>query len=64
MLLALTLTSCENNIKKSPKEIDYSTTEVYTYIDPDTNVEYLVFSFTHPVVVPRYNTDGSIKCLD
>ena len=70
-LIALTLTSCGDNMKQSPTEIsdyDFMDAEVKIYIDPDTNVEYLIFdfkgSYESPIVVPRYNADGSIKCLD
>ena len=34
----------------------------------ESNVEYLIFDFqilhASPVVVPRYNSDGTLKCLD
>lgn len=72
-LIALTLSGCENTIKQTPTEVadnDYrlNDTEVKIYTDPDTNVEYLIFyfkgSYKTPIVVPRYNADGTLKCLD
>lgn len=79
-LISLTLlTSCEipvteSKITQSPTVIsdneysDVSDAEVQIYVDPDTNVEYLIFDFKGtyepPIVVPRYNSDGTLKCLD
>lgn len=72
-LISLSLMGCtfNNKMKETPKETsdyDFTGAEVKVYIDPDTNVEYLIFDFKgayeSPVVVPRYNSDGSLKCLD
>ena len=72
-LISLSLTGCSlyDKMDETPTEItddDFMDTKVKVYVDPDTNVEYLIFDFqivhASPVVVPRYNSDGSIKCLD
>ena len=72
-LISLSLTGCAfyNEMDETPTEItedDFTDSKVKVYVDPDTNVEYLIFDFqivhASPVVVPRYNSDGTLKCLD
>lgn len=69
-MIGLLLSGCEP-MDTQPTEVkdnDYVGSEVQYYVDPDTNVEYLIFDFKkaygNPIVVPRYNPDGTLKCLD
>ena len=71
-MIGLLLSGCEP-MDTQPTEVNvddynYLNAEVKYYVDPDTNVEYLIFVFHNSngskLVTPRYNPDGTLKCLD